>query len=90
MAGGLESKKILVPMRSWETPVSIPNTTVKTQAADGTMLETAWESRWVPGSFEKNTRKGFKQNGHVLAGGGKSEICNDERVNPIQQGSAVK
>ena len=35
-------------MRLWETPVPIPNTTVKTQAADGTMLETAWESRWVP------------------------------------------
>ena len=31
-----------------ETPVPIPNTTVKTQAADGTMLETAWESRWMP------------------------------------------
>ena len=24
----------------WETPVPIPNTTVKTQAADGTALET--------------------------------------------------
>ena len=32
----------------WETPVPIPNTTVKTQAADGTMLETVWESRWLP------------------------------------------
>ena len=32
----------------WETPVPIPNTTVKTQAADGTILETVWESRWVP------------------------------------------
>ena len=31
-----------------ETPVPIPNTMVKTQAADGTMLETAWESRWLP------------------------------------------
>ena len=44
-------KKVLtfpVPMRLWETPVPIPNTTVKTQAADGTMLETAWESRWLP------------------------------------------
>ena len=30
------------------TPVLIPNTKVKTQAADGTMLETAWESRWLP------------------------------------------
>ena len=37
-----------VPMRLGDTPVPIPNTTVKTQSADGTMLETAWESRWVP------------------------------------------
>ena len=35
-------------MRLGETPVPIPNTMVKTWAADGTMLETAWESRWVP------------------------------------------
>ena len=54
-----ETEEILVSMRLWETPVPIPNTTVKTQAADGTMLETAWESRWVPGSFQKNTREGF-------------------------------
>ena len=38
----------LVAMRLWETPVPIPNTTVKTQAADGTALETVWESRWPP------------------------------------------
>ena len=31
-----------------DTPVPIPNTMVKTWAADGTMLETAWESRWLP------------------------------------------
>ena len=43
-----EDKEILVPIRSGETPVPIPNTMVKTWAADGTMLETAWESRWVP------------------------------------------
>ena len=36
-------------MRLGETPVLIPNTKVKTETADGTMLETAWESRWVPG-----------------------------------------
>ena len=30
------------------TPVLIPNTTVKTQAADGTILETIWENRWPP------------------------------------------
>ena len=33
------------------TPVPIPNTAVKTRAADGTMLETAWESRWLPEIF---------------------------------------
>ena len=39
-----------VAMRLGDTPVLIPNTMVKTQAADGTMLETAWESRWLPDS----------------------------------------
>ena len=37
----------------WETPVPIPNTTVKTQAADGTALETMWESRWLPDFYLK-------------------------------------
>ena len=41
-------REIPVAMRPGETPVPIPNTTVKTQTADGTMLETAWESRWLP------------------------------------------
>ena len=41
-------KTLLVPMRLGDTPVPIPNTTVKTQAADGTALETMWESRWAP------------------------------------------
>ena len=39
----------------WETPVPIPNTTVKTQAADGTALETVWESRWPPDQKKKTT-----------------------------------
>ena len=43
-------EKFPVAMRLGETPVPIPNTMVKTQAADGTMLETAWESRWLPDS----------------------------------------
>ena len=38
-------------MRPGVTPVPIPNTMVKTRAADGTMLETAWESRWLPGTW---------------------------------------
>ena len=42
----------LVAMRLGVTPVPIPNTMVKTQAADGTALETMWESRWLP-EFEK-------------------------------------
>ena len=44
---------LLVAMRLWETPVPIPNTTVKTQAADGTALETVWESRWPPDQKRK-------------------------------------
>ena len=45
----LQSKdNILVAMRLGDTPVPIPNTKVKTWAADGTALETVWESRWLP------------------------------------------
>ena len=50
-------KKVLifpVPMRLGDTPVPIPNTTVKTQSADGTALETVWESRWAPDQKKKN------------------------------------
>ena len=39
-------------MRVGVTPVPIPNTMVKTDAADNTWLETAWESRWLPGSLK--------------------------------------
>ena len=39
---------LLAAMRLGETPVPIPNTTVKTQTAEGTALETVWESRWLP------------------------------------------
>ena len=35
-------------MRLGETPVHIPNTMVKTKAADDTILVTVWESRWLP------------------------------------------
>ena len=44
------AKEFPVAMRLGETPVPIPNTMVKTQPADDTMLETAWKSRWLPGS----------------------------------------
>ena len=38
-------------MRFGETPVPIPNTTVKLYTAEGTVLETVWESRWLPVLF---------------------------------------
>ena len=41
------------------TPVPIPNTMVKTQAADGTALETVWESRWLPNLKKEKKRKLF-------------------------------
>ena len=48
------SRIFLVPMRLGDTPVPIPNTTVKTQSADGTALETVWESRWAPDQKKKD------------------------------------
>ena len=47
-------------MRFGETPVPIPNTTVKTEAADDTMLETAWESRWLPDPLKKAREKAIR------------------------------
>ena len=49
---------ILVAMRLGETPVPIPNTMVKPREADGTALETVWESRWPPAlKRKKEVRK---------------------------------
>ena len=49
------TQNISVAMRLGETPVPIPNTMVKPQAADGTALETVWESRWAPDQKKKNS-----------------------------------
>ena len=46
--GENRTQNISVAMRLGVTPVPIPNTMVKTQAADGTALVTVWESRWLP------------------------------------------
>ena len=51
----LKNSAFLVAMRSGETPVPIPNTMVKTWEADGTALETVWESRWLPNLQKKRT-----------------------------------
>lgn len=42
-------------IRPGGTPVPIPNTMVKTWEADGTALETVWESRWLPNLQKKRT-----------------------------------
>ena len=51
----LKNSAFLVAMRSGETPVPIPNTMVKNWAADGTALETVWESRWPPKQKKEKT-----------------------------------
>ena len=48
-----ETEEDLVVMRRGGTPVPIPNTTVKTATAESTMLETAWEGRWLPDHSKK-------------------------------------
>ena len=51
-AGGQEFESLHlhcpVSIRIWETPVPIPNTTVKAYTAEGTVLETARENRRMP------------------------------------------
>ena len=54
----LGTQNISVAMRLGVTPVPTPNTMVKTQTADGTALETVWESRWLPNSI-RNKAKAF-------------------------------
>ena len=53
-------------MRIRDTPVPIPNTMVKTYAADGTLLETARESRWLPDYKKEETNGGVAQLGEHL------------------------
>src|SRR5437870_13882912 len=48
---GLENSICSGGHRRGETPGSIPNPEVKPSTADGTALETEWESRSLPGTF---------------------------------------
>ena len=82
-------------MRLGETPVPIPNTTVKTQAADGTALETVWESRWLPDQEKNNRLQGLL---NIDTGIGKWALSetgwsqkrfDKSDANPYQPGSAV-
>ena len=58
----LSNRIFPVAIRPGVTPVPIPNTMVKTWEADDTMLETAWESRWLPESLLKRlgNKKAYK------------------------------
>ena len=72
-----------VAIRLGVTPVPIPNTMVKTQAADDTMLATVWESRWLPDPF-----RGYSSVGRApaLQAGGQGfeslylQVSNEEKV----------
>ena len=59
-AGGQEFESLHlhcpVSIRLRETPVPIPNTTVKPQAAEGTVPETARENRRMPDIVGNNER----------------------------------
>ena len=48
MSSPNENFIFLVAIRLGETPVHIPNTMVKTEAADNTILVTVWKGRWLP------------------------------------------
>ncbi len=56
----METQTFLAAIRPGETPVPIPNTTVKARPADGTALETVWESRWLPESFKEGVGNAYE------------------------------
>ncbi len=66
-------------MRAGDTPVPIPNTTVKTCAADGTMLGTAWESRRLPERPFSHRGEGGRDGMHL-----ENFIPNEEKTSDIQ------
>ena len=64
-----------------DPPVPIPNTEVKPFSADGTWLETTWESRTLPDSMKRKdlpVRVGlfFSYNRKVLFSGLSRPTCN--------------
>ena len=51
----------MVVMRFGETPVPIPNTTVKPKTAESTALETVWEGRWPHFKKKRRNRAGNRR-----------------------------
>ena len=74
-----------------DTPVPIPNTMVKTQAADGTALETVWESRWLPDFLFGNDRSNsveikFHINTDMSEWTGDDHpLCDEGHENPVSR-----
>ena len=68
-------------MRPGVTPVPIPNTMVKTRTAEGTALETVWESRWPPNLKEKDEGRSAAEVKNKY-GHGRTTI---RRANPISR-----
>ena len=70
--------------RGGDTPVPIPNTTVKPFAAEGTMLVTAWENRWAPDfKKKKQFRRGRSSRATSASKAGKNQ--KQQRVKRIKR-----
>ena len=82
-----EWQKLLVAMRLGATPVPIPNTMVKTQTADGTALETVWESRWPPNLKKKERRQIRCRSLKINTGKDEQQLIN---ANPISRAVLLK
>ena len=67
---------VSVAMRIGETPVPIPNTTVKTYPADDTAWATVWESRWPPN---------LKKEKHLNSDRMEEEIFHDMTVQAVRK-----
>src|SRR5437867_8802145 len=68
-----------------ETPGPIPNPEVKPSSADGTALETGWESRSPPDIFEEGPRTRA-----LLRLSGKVRLCRGREPTPVVGGGRAR
>ena len=87
LLGYQDNQSLLVAMRLGVTPVPIPNTMVKTQTADGTALETVWESRWPPNLKKKERRQIRCRSLKINTGKDEQQLIN---ANPISRAVLLK
>ena len=78
----LDNNEFLVAMGLGVTPVPIPNTMVKTWAAENTILVTVWKDRWLPnyGGIAQlgehlPCKQGVTSSNLVISTGRKTKIC---------------